>query len=244
MSKRKLSPTDRLEMETILADIDKRDKIYRTVQYLCKLWCSLPCGSSEAKLGARKLAKVLSSARQVLRLGKSIQVWHKIRYQPKLVDPVSFSFVNLSDFSFLLYFLFDNIAWLYRSGLVDGKETGPRRRATEFYLSGAFFNLLEKMRQLWKLIAIESHRVFSQQQSDNGIEEQQRFSGHVKYRRIWKQQLYMIVLLCIRLVLDIIVAFNILRDDAKDTVFNGVCGSLSSIIALYLSWPRKSLPLE
>ncbi|GJQ08365.1 hypothetical protein GpartN1_g3302.t1 [Galdieria partita] len=226
-------------METwsvLLADVDKRDKIYRTIQYLCKLWCAFPYGNSEKKLGARKLAKVLSSARQVLRLGKSIQVWNKIRSQPKMLDPISFSLVRLSDFSFLFYFLYDNIAWLYRSGLVVGKETGPRRKATEFYLSGAAFNLLEKARQLWKIAYVERKHSFGQQDSQNEMEEQ-----HLPaYDKIWKKQMLITVLICIRLILDIIVAFNILRDDSKDTIFNGVCGSLSSIIAFYLSWPVKS----
>ncbi|KAK4524928.1 hypothetical protein GAYE_SCF07G2831 [Galdieria yellowstonensis] len=230
-------------METcavLLADVDKRDKIYRTIQYLCKLWCALPYGSSETNLGVRKLAKVLSSARQVLRLGKSIQVWNKIYHQPKLVDQVSFSLVRLTDFSFFFYFLFDNIAWLYRSGLVSGKETGPRRKATEFYLSGAIFNLLENIRQLWKIIFIENYGKF-QRRPQNEVEGQLQSSTDSKYEKIRKQRLYRTILTCIRLLLDIIVAFNILRDDTKDTVFNGFCGSLSSLIALSLSWPRKAI---
>ncbi|GJD08024.1 hypothetical protein Gasu2_23380 [Galdieria sulphuraria] len=144
----------------------------------------------------------------------------------------------------MLYFLCDNIAWLFRSGLIVGKEKGPRRKATEFYLSGAAFNLLENTRQLLKIVFMERH-YSSSEHSQNEMMGEQHFSAQMKHDRIWKQRLYLTICICIRLILDIIVALNILRDDSKDTIFNGICGSLSSIIAFYISWPvKKSISSE
>eukprot|EP00871_Galdieria_phlegrea_P001008 jgi/Galph1/1908/GphlegSOOS_G24.1 len=88
----------------LLTDADRTDKVYRTIQYICKLWYSTDWGGPEVLKRVNRLARVLSSTRQVLRLGKSIQVWNKLRFQPKLEDNTSHILIRLCDSSFFFYF--------------------------------------------------------------------------------------------------------------------------------------------
>jgi len=124
-----------------------RDKIYRTVQYTCKLvgWGLKETNSHlniAKKLGT--LESQASTARKFLRLGKSLESLRSAQNTIHLLDPVLKYTLTITHLNRALFLLVDHYLWLGRVGLTDVHKKWEYMSA-RFYLATIILSVVRDL---------------------------------------------------------------------------------------------------
>eukprot|EP00871_Galdieria_phlegrea_P004345 jgi/Galph1/4911/GphlegSOOS_G3539.1 len=227
----------------LLSQTEGRDKLYRTVQYACKLVRGLDKESSTVSKKSLALEQILANARQVLRFAKWVNIWSKRVSQPALglkgQNPVALSLHFLNDLGNFLYFALDNYALLCKT-VLDGKDAASYQlKSKRFFLLAVVAGFLDA---LWKLRNVRKQMQLLYQQ------QTQQVTGNVsalkagdsskEWQNLQKQQ-QEAILGIIRYGFDVVVGISISRKQQLNPTLTGFCGVISSLVAWYQVWPRK-----
>eukprot|EP00698_Gefionella_okellyi_P002883 TRINITY_DN12748_c0_g1_i1.p1 TRINITY_DN12748_c0_g1~~TRINITY_DN12748_c0_g1_i1.p1 ORF type:complete len:245 (-),score=33.18 TRINITY_DN12748_c0_g1_i1:176-874(-) len=123
-----------------LSKTDGRDKIYRTLQYGCRLVGHVLAGGmkvSPDSLSAKltKVSSALSDGRKLLRLFKWLNDVLKLSQIYSSAEPMHMQILNVGKSVFnLLYYLVDNTQWLGKVGLIQVDNARLSKHSGRFWM--------------------------------------------------------------------------------------------------------------
>jgi len=243
MAETKLMTIDSSETwKILLSQTEGRDKLYRTLQYACKLVRGLDAGSSSVSNKSLALEQVLSNARQVLRLAKWVNIWSKRMGQAsfglKGQDSVGATLQLLNDLGNFLYFALDNYALLGKT-ILDRKDANTYQlRGKRFFLLAVIAGFLDS---LWKLRKVRKQLSLVSARETSATVDNKADTGNVSHElQVLRKQQQDAIVGIVRYGFDIVVGISISRKEQLSPTLTGFCGVISSLMAWYQVWPRKA----
>lgn len=211
-----------------LSRTDGRDKLFRLIQYLCKLLRGLDM-TSQPTLSSRlvHLETVLSSGRQTFRLLKWASVFSRLRTR---------GLGGIADCALFCYYLLDNLAFLSKSGLVPLNPKQTTRRAARFWLVATLAALAAGVVELVKV------RKLLQRERKKKEEDGQDTGGDEDMNIAWKRGKEALIKCC-KHASDAVVAASLASEKGLHPRTVGACGVVSSCVGFWQTWPRY-MPTE
>ncbi|EME31917.1 peroxisomal biogenesis factor 11 [Galdieria sulphuraria] len=246
MAEMKLMTIDSSETwKILLSQTEGRDKLYRTLQYACKLVRGVDAGSSSLSKKSLALEQILGNARQVLRLAKWVNIWSKrigqTSFGLKGQNSIGATLQLLNDLGNFLYFAFDNYALLCKT-ILDGRDANAYQlRGKRFFLLAViagFLDSLWKFRNVRKQLSLLYERERSTMLETSSSDKRDSGNTSRELQTLQKQQQEAIVGI-VRYGFDIVVGISISRKEQLSPTLTGFCGVISSLVAWYQVWPRK-----
>lgn len=232
-----------------LSRTDGRDKLFRLLQYVCKLLRgtlagrSAPlAGSAVARIAALEAA--LGSSRQIWRLFKWVSVYARappasvaasrlsFRRAPAMPDVAAVA----ADSALFAYLLADNVAFVRKAGVLPGDAKMAARRAARFWLVAAVASAAGAGVHWWD--------VHKQMQSlERALEE--KGDANDETVKEAKKELELVVrrqraaaAVAGKHVADAVVATSLSRETPFHPAVVGAVGVFSSAVGLWQVWPR------
>lgn len=235
-----------------LSQTDGRDKLFRLIQYLCKLLRGLDCGrndplpdTSAGRVAA--LESALGTSRQIWRLLKWASVYAKSRARMSALSttapPLPDAAAVLADAAMFLYYVADNVTFLHKVRLFSGDAKVAARRAARFWLAAVLAGLAGGVHNVMSLTKRERmlQKLIKEQKKDDEAGEQTEERRREYSATLRKKRAAMAV--CAKHAGDSVVAFSLSRQNQLHPGLVGACGVVSSIVGFWQVWP-KYLPTE
>jgi len=135
-----------------------RDKVFRLFQYGSRFlwWFAEKCRYDKDTISKLKnLEYSLSTARKLLRLGRSLDTIYgalKLIHLPDLILRILLTMAKINQG---LYLLMDHVVWFGRVGLADINKDRWGTRANKFWLFSILLHFIRDIYELWYLISLE-----------------------------------------------------------------------------------------
>lgn len=234
-----MSPFAASTWHQTLSQTDGRDKLFRLIQYACKLLRGLDNGHTHPpseKPSARlfDLERSLGTSRQIWRLFKWASIYVKARSRTITITPRS----RLPDASSVLtdaglfgYYIFDNITFLAKLGVLKLDVAASSRRAAKFWLVAVLSGLIGSLYR-----AIELHRRYETARKEAARKELEdgertRLVALLRMRRA-------AFAVCVKYAGDTFVAWSLSKREPLHPALVGACGTASSFVGLWQQWPK------
>lgn len=246
-----------------LSQTDGKDKLFRLLQYLCKLLRGLDAGRSPprpntATAKVASLETALATSRQIWRLFKWASVYAKSKQRISSIStqslpPLPDLAALIADAGLFSYYVFDNVTFLHKTKLVAGDVRSASRRAAKFWLTavlaslvGSVHTMLQLHRRQQRLLS-QMKRAGQEKKDDNATGSS---SGTVdseadvrsEYLSVLRQRKAAMAV-CTKHSGDLIVAWSLTRQQQLHPAIVGACGFVSSVVAFWQLWP-KYMPTE
>lgn len=225
-----------------LSQTDGRDKLFRLIQYVCKLLRGLDHGRTTPPSSARTakvfdLERALSTSRQIWRLFKWASVYAKAKPRAASLTttpPPPDVAAIISDAGLFGYYIFDNLTFLAKVGLLRSDIGMASRRAARFWLlanvaglTGNLYRANELRKQYREAVEVAREK----KEEDGGEGGSVRMGSLLKLQR-------MTLAICAKNASDVVVAWSLCRDSPFHPALVGACGSVSSVVGFYQVWPK------
>ena len=236
----KLMPVTSVETwSRTLASTDGRDKLFRLIQYACRLIRGFETGMNGrpiTMIGQRvaALEAALGTSRQMWRLFKWTNVWAK-QYKTTNDGGVVLDVLGaLSDLGLFLYYLFDNLTFVHKVGLVKGNVPTASQRAGKFWLLSTLASLASA---IYKLVLLEKNIRQMKQSLTVSKDETVNSEAVVELDKMNRRK-NILLSIAVKNLSDSVIAGNLARTNKLHPALTGVCGVISSIVGCYQVWPR------
>lgn len=228
-----------------LSQTDGRDKLFRLVQYVCKLLRGLDAGRGAAPVAqVEALESAMGTSRQIWRLFKWMSVYAKsksrvaaMQRHASLGTPALPELAAIvSDAALFGYYLMDNITFVHKAKLLPGDVRNASRRAARFWLvavlaglAGSLHNLLATYRQHQRLLRALREAKGSEQEHE--LEAARQVAACARRQRV-------AMAVCAKHAGDTVVAYSLSKKDQLNPAVVGACGVVSSVVGFWQMWPR------
>lgn len=227
-----------------LSKTDGRDKLFRLLQYLCKLLRGISTGHTPptpstptATLAA--LESSLAASRQIWRLFKWASVYANRTHISNTLTLEHITSVT-RDFAMFAYYICDNLTFLHKLRLLRGHPKPATRRAARFWLAAVLTAVTAAVHRLHTLhIRQQTLRkvlVARVKAGDDATSQRAEHSAVLRARRAALANL-------LKNASDCVVAWNLTRVTPLHPAVVGACGVVSSFVGFTQVWPRY-LPTE
>lgn len=236
-----------------LSQTDGRDKLFRLIQYLCKLLRGLDSGrvdplpdTSAARVHA--LESAMATSRQIWRLLKWASVYAKSRSRVSTAlsttpPPLPDAAAVLADAAMFLYYIADNVTFLHKVKLFNGDARLAARRAARFWLAAVLAGLAGALHNVVTLSRKEKvlAKLIKEQKKDDADTEQTQQRTREYYATLRRKRAALAI--CAKHGGDSVVAFSLSRENQLHPGLVGACGVVSSLVGFWQVWP-KYMPTE
>ncbi|KAI0559459.1 Peroxisomal biogenesis factor 11 [Gracilaria domingensis] len=236
-----------------LSNSEGRDKLFRLVQYVCKLLRGVrqvsgmvtPSSASGSSLIAVESA--MATSRQISRLLKWTSVYVKRRHDLMRVPNSSVDISNLvSDLALFAYYLCDNVTFLCKMGVVKRDTSKASRRAARFWMlsvmSGLFSTVVTLMeirrrhRLTRELLLKTGDKEQESDGEDESLGESTRQAARKEMGALMRLQRCAMVA-CTKQLSDLVVSCSLSTQRGLHTALVGGCGVVSSAVGCWQTWP-------
>lgn len=230
---------------------DARDKLFRLVQYACKLVRGAQAGSSEptahtAAARAAALEGAVGLSRQMWRLLKWVSVYAAPRSTARAAAQCEMRELCalVSDGALFAYLVLDNITFVHRARVVPGDVSVASRRAARFWLvavlaSGvaaahAAVTLLKRRRAARRALEAAKKKDAPGSTLPSATAEMRAQVHDINAR------LARALAVLGKHSADAVVAGSLTREKPLHPSLVGMLGVFSSAVGLWQAWPRRA----
>lgn len=242
-----------------------KDKIYRTLQYGCKLlWYILwKKGTNKEYISALKIIETaMSQTRKVLRFGKSHDMIDTALKTIHIEDYLLRYILTGSSLNQAIYLLLDNALWLNSINVIDikRKETSLNQYSNKFWLLSIILSLARDLYDMLNLIQndelirnqkYDSVNKYILNQTSGAYTSKITPKSSISVKKLGAKVLNIISIICLnkryhpllldtmKNIFDLFIPLSNLKFVNLSSGMQGLCGLISSIIGLMILWDSK-----
>lgn len=216
-----------------------RDKLFRLIQYVCKLVRGLQVGRNVPKVGTPAgriyaMEMALSKGRQLWRMAKWVSI-----YANSPTPSISRSNIVretlglISDFAFFAYLVCDNVAFVTKSNIMVGDGALATRRAASFWLVAVIASATAAAHSL--LTARKQRKLLCDTAKD---ESNTNIQNELK---VVDNRVFLSSVTLAKHSADVVVAGSLASVNQLHPAIVGIFGAFSSAVGLWQAWPRRLL---
>ncbi|CAN8072489.1 unnamed protein product [Agarophyton chilense] len=239
-----------------ISNSEGRDKLFRLVQYVCKLLRGVKeigdKSGSSATSGSPLLAveSAMATSRQISRLLKWTSVYAKRRHDMLRIPHTSVEMSNLvSDLALFAYYLCDNITFLCKTGVVRRDASKASRRAARFWMLSVMSGLLStvvtmveirRRHKLTRELIIKAENKERDSDDESADTDETRQAACKEMGALMRLQRCAMVA-CTKQLSDLVVSLSLSRERGLHSALVGGCGVVSSAVGCWQTWPAKEV---